>query len=94
MVNIIIRNIQIKNILDQSARSASRPLESADCRKAEIIEIMTDNHLENLPFKTFCAKFFYSNSTITNQFCLKIVHCRISVSFDYLFYPYYPAYMI
>ena len=35
----------------------------------------------------------YSNSTITNQFCLEIICCRVSISFDYLIYPYYPAYI-
>ena len=34
-----------------------------------------------------------SNTTITNQFCLEIICCRVSLSFDYLIYPYYPAYM-
>lgn len=32
-------------------------------------------------------------STNTNQFCLAIILCRIHSSFDYLMYPYYPAYM-
>ena len=36
---------------------------------------------------------FYSNSTITNQFCLEIICCRVRFSFDFLIYPYYPAYM-
>ena len=35
----------------------------------------------------------YSNSTITNQFCLEIIGCRVCFSFDSLIYPYYPAYM-
>ena len=35
---------------------------------------------------------YYSNSTITNQFCLEIILCRVYSSFDYLIYPYYPAY--
>ena len=34
----------------------------------------------------------YSISTITNQFCLDIILCRAYSSFDYLIYPYYPAY--
>lgn len=34
----------------------------------------------------------YSNSTTTNQFCLEIIICRVCRSFDYLIYPYYPAY--
>ena len=35
----------------------------------------------------------HSNSTITNQFCLEIIGCRVRFSFNYLIYPYYPAYM-
>ncbi|MBC8560392.1 hypothetical protein [Fumia xinanensis] len=35
----------------------------------------------------------HSNSTNTNQFCLMIILCRVRSSFDYLMYPYYPAYM-
>jgi len=35
----------------------------------------------------------YSNSAITNQFCLEIIGCRVRFSFNYLIYPYYPAYM-
>ena len=35
----------------------------------------------------------YSNSTKPNQFCLEIILCRIRGAFDYLMYPYYPAYM-
>ena len=36
--------------------------------------------------------FAYSNSTKTNAFCLGIILCNVSRSFDYLIYPYYPAY--
>ena len=35
----------------------------------------------------------YSHSTNANQFCLEIILCRIRGTFDYLMYPYYPAYM-
>ena len=35
----------------------------------------------------------YSHSTNPNQFCLEIILCRIRGAFDYLIYPYYPAYM-
>ena len=35
----------------------------------------------------------YSHSTGTKQFCLEIIICRVCSSFDYLMYPYYPAYM-
>ena len=35
----------------------------------------------------------YSHSTKPNQFCLDIILCRIRGAFDYLMYPYYPAYM-
>ena len=34
-----------------------------------------------------------SHSTKPNQFCLEIIVCRVCSSFDYLIYPYYPAYM-
>ena len=39
-----------------------------------------------------CEHFYYSNSTKTNAFCLGIILCNVSRSFDYLIYPYYPAY--
>lgn len=56
----------------------------------------THRHLKN-PYKAHKYKLcrdlpFYSNSTITNQFYLVIICCRVSLSFDYLIYPYYPAY--
>ena len=35
----------------------------------------------------------YAHSTNPNQFCLEIILCRIRGAFDYLIYPYYPAYM-
>jgi len=41
----------------------------------------------------FSAFLFYSNSTKPNQFCLEIILCRIRGAFEYLMYPYYPAYM-
>lgn len=34
----------------------------------------------------------YPYSTKPNQFCLIIILCRIRSAFDYLIYPYYPAY--
>lgn len=34
----------------------------------------------------------HSHSTKPNQFCLEIILCRIHGAFDYLIYPYYPAY--
>lgn len=57
----------------------------------------THRHLKN-PYKAHKYKLcrdlpFYSNSTITNQFCLEIIGCRVRFSFNYLIYPYYPAYM-
>ena len=36
---------------------------------------------------------YESHSTKPNQFCLEIILCRIRGAFDYLMYPYYPAYM-
>ena len=35
----------------------------------------------------------HSNSTKPNQFCLEIILCSVGGAFDYLIYPYYPAYM-
>ena len=43
-------------------------------------------------YQHFRGSVRYSNSTITNQFCLEIILCRVYSSFDYLIYPYYPAY--
>ena len=43
-------------------------------------------------FAFLFISLFYSNSTITNQFCLEIICCRVRFSFNYLIYPYYPAY--
>ena len=43
-------------------------------------------------FKGFRLLPYYSHSTITNQFCLEIILCHVYSSFDYLIYPYYPAY--
>ena len=40
----------------------------------------------------FAGLRYYSNSTKTNAFCLGIILCNVSRSFDYLIYPYYPAY--
>ena len=40
----------------------------------------------------FPSSIFYSTSTKTNAFCLGIILCNVSRSFDYLIYPYYPAY--
>ena len=46
-----------------------------------------------------CAELIYAEentndslSTKTNAFCLGIILCNVSRSFDYLIYPYYPAY--
>ncbi len=42
----------------------------------------------------WAIKFWHhSHSTTTNQFCLEIIICRVCRSFDYLIYPYYPAYI-
>ena len=42
--------------------------------------------------KLYLARY-RSNSTLTNQFCLEIICCRVHLSFNYLIYPYYPAHM-
>ena len=47
---------------------------------------------ETLIFQWFPGFCNYSNSTKTNAFCLGIILCNVSRSFDYLIYPYYPAY--
>ena len=46
------------------------------------------------PLKTlgFRGDGDHSHSTKPNQFCLEIILCRIRGTFDYLIYPYYPAY--
>lgn len=36
---------------------------------------------------------YHSHSTNTNQFYLEIIFCHIRGAFDYLMYPYYPAYI-
>ena len=45
-----------------------------------------------LQIKGFWDFAHYSNSTITNQFCLDIIRYHVCISFDYLIYPYSPAY--
>ena len=51
------------------------------------------------PLRETCCRYGflrgrgYSHSTKPNQFCLEIILCRIRGAFDYLMYPYYPAYM-
>ena len=54
---------------------------------------MTGNPIDHLPYKIIHVLLYYSNSTNPNQFCLEIILCRIRGAFDYLIYPYYPAYM-
>ena len=49
--------------------------------------------MDHLPYKINYTLSYYSHSTKPNQFCLDIVLCRIRGAFDYLMYPYYPAYM-
>ena len=51
------------------------------------------SHEQSPTAKGFIIWIFYSNSTNPNQFCLEIILCRIRGTFDYLIYPYYPAYM-
>jgi len=55
--------------------------------------ILTKGIIKKVPKRSTKKYFYYSNSTITNQFCLEIIGCRIRFSFNYLIYPYYPAYM-
>lgn len=47
---------------------------------------------EWLNYTSECASNDYTFTTKTNAFCLGIILCNVSRSFDYLIYPYYPAY--
>ena len=49
--------------------------------------------MKPLKIQAFGILVRYSNSTKPNQFCLRVILCRIRGAFDYLIYPYYPAYM-
>ena len=51
------------------------------------------NRQKSSIFKAFWPFGDHSHSTKPNQFCLEIILCRIRGAFDYLMYPYYPAYM-
>ena len=55
--------------------------------------ILTKGIIKKVPKRSAKKYVDYSNSTITNQFCLEIICCRVCFSFDFLIYPYYPAYM-
>lgn len=50
------------------------------------------NLIDHLLYNINNIFLHYSNSTKTNAFCLGIILCNVSRSFDYLIYPYYPAY--
>ena len=54
--------------------------------------ILTKEIIKKVPKRSAKKYFNYSNSTKTNAFCLGIILCNVSRSFDYLIYPYYPAY--
>ena len=61
----------------------------------KLLIIATILQPDNLKIQYLCpfpAIIHYSNSTKTNAFCLGIILCNVSRSFDYLIYPYYPAY--
>lgn len=45
-----------------------------------------------IQMEKFQTTVYYISSTKTNAFCLGIILCNVSRSFDYLIYPYYPAY--
>ena len=54
--------------------------------------ILTKGIIKKVPKRSAKKYVVYSNSTKTNAFCLGIILCNVSRSFDYLIYPYYPAY--
>ena len=54
---------------------------------------MAGDPIDLLPYNINNILLYYSNSTKPNQFCLEIILCRIRGAFEYLMYPYYPAYM-
>ena len=62
------------------------------CKNSLAIWGMSANPHKYWVFRHIIAPNVYSHSTITNQFCLVIILCRVRCSFDYLIYPYYPAY--
>ena len=49
-------------------------------------------NLYNQAMINVIQRISYPISTKTNAFCLGIILCNVSRSFDYLIYPYYPAY--
>ena len=55
--------------------------------------VLNFTHEKPLKFQRFFVFIYHSHSTKPNQFCLEIILCRIRGAFDYLMYPYYPAYM-
>ena len=64
------------------------PLMASKQRKAFIYGLF--HECEIIPTRQSLINF---DSTKPNQFCLEIILCRIHGAFDYLIYPYYPAYM-
>ena len=59
---------------------------------ADLVPNLVPRKKEPLKFQRFLMFIGYSSSTKTNAFCLGIILCNVSRSFDYLIYPYYPAY--
>ena len=60
--------------------------------KPEAYGISSDNLLCMVQELETFVEDIHSISTKTNAFCLGIILCNVSRSFDYLIYPYYPAY--
>jgi len=54
---------------------------------------LTDHYSPKEGVLRLSDSVYNSTSTNPNQFCLEIILCRIRGAFDYLIYPYYPAYM-
>ena len=63
------------------------------CKNNLTIWVMSANPHKHWVFRHLITRSDHSHSTKPNQFCLEIILCRIHGAFDYLIYPYYPAYM-
>lgn len=71
------------------------PLQSLSTKELDILQYVHDHsdNISSISIQQFANELNYSHSTNPNQFCLEIILCRIRGAFDYLIYPYYPAYM-
>ena len=62
------------------------------CTVRSIIEFDIIYLREQAHYRARRGEWIRLNSTKPNQFCLIVILCRIRGAFDYLIYPYYPAY--